>query len=280
MTLARFLHISVNLVSPTTPTALRKSRELLKQVRHPPRPTPQARRNKRTSGRPRGKDATARGQHLAQVRVRDASPTRSCCSVASPAARLPVAEQITTGDASGDPGDPAGTCRPPRGVAGARDGGGAPRPASRRPPPLRGRLGAAGATASPARSIRRAASPPPGPRRAPGPHRTWAGSGTRNWTGRPPPPRPRAAGSSGPPWPLRSRRRPGSGVRASARRPAARPVRGSAARRCPLGRGAAAAEAAGSGPHGAHHPPPGTAAAPLPEGAAGLSPGAPPPRTA
>lgn len=121
-------------------------------------------------------------------------------------------------------------------VASPRPGmGSAPRPASRRPPPLRGRLGAARATALPARSIRRAASPPPGPWRAPGPHRTWAGSGTRNWTGCPPPPRPRAAGSSGPPWPLRSRRRPGSGVRASARRPAARPVRGSAARRGPLG---------------------------------------------
>lgn len=43
----------------------------------------------------------------------------------------------------------------------------------------------------------------PAPGRA---HRTWAGSGTRNWTGCPPPRRPRAAGWSGPPWPLRPRR--------------------------------------------------------------------------
>ena len=43
----------------------------------------------------------------------------------------------------------------------------------------------------------------PAPGRA---HRTWAGSGTRSWTGCPPPPRPRAAGWSGPPWPLRPRR--------------------------------------------------------------------------
>lgn len=122
---------------------------------------------------------------------------------------------------------PRAPCGPLRGVARDRDGG-HPCPVSRRPPPLRGRLPVARATASPARSIRRAASPPPGPRRAPGPHRTWAGSGTRNWTGCPPPPRPRAAGSSGPPWPLRgiaaspglwrpslsapARRTPGAGV--------------------------------------------------------------------
>lgn len=152
-------------------------------------------------------DATACGRHLAQVPVRDASPTRSRCSAASPAARVPVAEQITTGDASGDLGDPGGTCSPPRGVAGAQGWGRPPPCIPKTSPSSEADSGAAPATAMPARSIRRAASPLPGPRRAPGPHRTWAGSGTRNWTGCPPPPRPRAAGSSGPPWPLRSRRR-------------------------------------------------------------------------
>lgn len=280
MTLARFLHISVNLVSPTTPTALRKSRELLKQVRHPPAPLLRPAETNALLAVP-GARMRQPGDNTWH-RCGSGMPLQPAAAAASHPRRRASLSQSRL-----PPGTPVVTPVTPQAPAvlrvaspGPGMGGGAPRPASRRPPPLRGRLGAAGATASPARSIRRAASPPPGPRRAPGPHRTWAGSGTRNWTGRPPPPRPRAAGSSGPPWPLRSRRRPGSGVRASARRPAARPVRGSAARRCPLGRGAAAAEAAGSGPHGAHHPPPGTAAAPLPEGAAGLSPGAPPPRTA
>lgn len=107
------------------------------------------------------------------------------------------------------------------------------------------------------------------------PHRTWAGSGTRNWTGCPPPPRPRAAGLSGRPWPLRPRRprrltaaarpAPGAGVGCPPRPARPRP------RRCGSGGGEPPARRAPSsaGPRG------GASA----RGAAG-GPGAPPPQAA
>lgn len=155
-----------------------------------------------------------------------------------------------------------GTGREGRGQALRQPG---PRPPRRHPAP-RGRsaphAAVTGQPAQAARALRRRAphapSPPlptppslkvaprpspqlgPGPPDpAPGPHRTWAGSGTRSWTGCPPPPRPRAAGSSGPPWPPRPRRparltaaagpAPGLGVGC--------PPRPAGARRCGSGGG-------------------------------------------
>lgn len=93
------------------------------------------------------------------------------------------------------------------------------------PTPLRASLRARSAATGAARCPGRPGPPPSsaatpslarGPARA---HRTWAGSGTRNWPGCPPPPRPRAVGWSGRPWPRRPRRlsaaarpAPGAGV--------------------------------------------------------------------
>lgn len=112
---------------------------------------------------------------------------------------------------------------------------------------------------------------PGGPAR---PHRTWAGSGTPSWPGCPPPPRPRAVGWSGRPWPRRPRRprrlsaaarpAPGAGVAGPGRPARPRP------RRCGAGGGEPGARRApSSAPHAGRRC----------EGGCG-GPGAPPPRAA
>lgn len=166
-----------------------------------PSPPPTApRRQKPTPNCPSGQDEAARVRELASGMLLQ---TRSRCNAASRAggARSWRRAEDHRGRprwsvTSVTPQAPAVPCAATPGC-GMEDTSPPCIPPSPRPAPHRGRLGDRP-------GHRRVARPPlrPTPRRAPGPHRTWAGSGTRNWTGCPPPPRPHAAGSSGPPWPL------------------------------------------------------------------------------
>lgn len=136
-----------------------------------------------------------------------------------PAFSSPGKKKGVPGGKEGDPPAPwaprpSGAAGPPGHASLSQDNPGAgrspPRPPERlhtpaRRPPSRVALRRPGPPGPRPRSAATPA-PAPGPRPRALPHRTWAGSGTRNWPGCPPPPRPRAAGWSGRPWPRRPRR--------------------------------------------------------------------------